>query len=67
MPSLGSCLHLVRTLSNPRWEDFDYSPLVEDKTTNRFYWLGDGLTYAEKTNSGDRKSVPSSMYIDKSR
>ncbi|KAI0319936.1 FAD/NAD-P-binding domain-containing protein [Amylostereum chailletii] len=48
----GSCLHAVRTLSHPRWEDFDYTPL--DKTTSRLYWLGDGQTYNEKTMTGDR-------------
>lgn len=50
----GSCLHLTRVLSNQRWEDFTYAPLTEDRTTNRFYWLGDGLTLAEKTEDGDR-------------
>ncbi|KZV69317.1 FAD/NAD-binding domain-containing protein [Peniophora sp. CONT] len=50
----GSCLHLARVLQNPRWEDFNYAALPEDRTTNRFYWLGDGLTLAEKTEDGDR-------------
>ncbi|VDC03361.1 unnamed protein product [Peniophora sp. CBMAI 1063] len=50
----GSCLHLARVLSNPRWEDFDFAQLPEDRTRNRFYWLGDGLTLAEKTEDGDR-------------
>ncbi|VDB82952.1 unnamed protein product [Peniophora sp. CBMAI 1063] len=53
-PWPGSCLHLVRTLSHPRWEDFEYTQLVEDEAKARFYWLGDGLTYAEKTLQGDR-------------
>ncbi|KZV71680.1 FAD/NAD-P-binding domain-containing protein [Peniophora sp. CONT] len=50
----GSCLHLSRVLTHPRWEDFTYERLNEDQTTNRFFWLGDGLTYAEKTLTGDR-------------
>ena len=54
-PWPGSCLHLVRTLSHPRWEDFDYTELIEDETLTRFHWLGNGLTYAEKTMQGDRK------------
>ena len=49
----GTCLHAVRTLSNPRWEDFDYTQLDEDKST--LFWLGDGQTYNEKTMTGDRK------------
>ncbi|VDB82949.1 unnamed protein product [Peniophora sp. CBMAI 1063] len=50
----GTCLHLLRTLAHPRWEDFDYKPVHEDQTENTFYWLGDGLTHAEKTMTGDR-------------
>ncbi|KAI5115440.1 hypothetical protein M0805_005525 [Coniferiporia weirii] len=48
----GSCLHAIKTLENPRWEDFNYEPLGESK--NRFYWLGDGSTYNEKHMVGDR-------------
>lgn len=50
----GSCLHAVRTLEHPRWEDYEYEPLDESKTKNRFYWLGDGSTHNEKYMSGDR-------------
>ncbi|THH13677.1 hypothetical protein EW146_g6564 [Bondarzewia mesenterica] len=50
----GSCLHAVRALSNPRWEDFNYEPLPGDKTRARFFWLGDGSTYNEKMMTGDR-------------
>ncbi|KZV71672.1 FAD/NAD(P)-binding domain-containing protein [Peniophora sp. CONT] len=50
----GTCLHLIRTLTHPRWEDFKYEHLDEDQTENKFYWLGDGMTYAEKTMTGDR-------------
>ncbi|KAI0066744.1 FAD/NAD(P)-binding domain-containing protein [Artomyces pyxidatus] len=48
----GTCLHAVRTLANPRWEDYTYTSL--DKTGNRLYWLGDGQTHNEKTMTGDR-------------
>jgi len=49
----GSSLHILRALSHPRWEDFNYEPF-DAKTKNRFYWLGDGLTFNEKTLTGDR-------------
>ncbi|OCH84940.1 FAD/NAD-binding domain-containing protein [Obba rivulosa] len=48
----GSSLHAVRALERPRWEDYTFEPL--DPVRNRFYWLGDGQTYAEKTMTGDR-------------
>jgi len=48
----GSCLHATRALASPRWEDYNYEYL--DKTTNRFYYLGDGLTKNEKDPAGDR-------------
>ncbi|TDL19261.1 FAD/NAD(P)-binding domain-containing protein [Rickenella mellea] len=48
----GSCLHAIRAMANPRWEDFDYKYL--ENTKNRFQWLGDGSTYAEKHMKGDR-------------
>lgn len=48
----GSCLHALRVLEHPRWEDFDYEQLHEIK--NRFHWLGEGQTYNEKTMTGDR-------------
>ena len=48
----GSCLHALRALQHPRWEDFDYIRI--DKMRNRFSWLGDGSTWNEKTMTGDR-------------
>ncbi|KAI0275485.1 hypothetical protein BC834DRAFT_52296 [Gloeopeniophorella convolvens] len=48
----GTCLHAVRTLANPRWEDYEYEPLEGSK--NRLYWLGDGQTHNEKVGSGNR-------------
>jgi hypothetical protein len=50
----GSCLHALRALRYPRWEDYDYERL--DSTSNRLQWLGDGQTVNEKTMTGDRKS-----------
>ncbi|KZT12304.1 FAD/NAD-binding domain-containing protein [Laetiporus sulphureus 93-53] len=48
----GSSLHGLRVLEHPRWEDFKYESA--DGVHNRFYWLGDGQTYNEKTMTGDR-------------
>ena len=53
----GSCLHAVRALEHPRWEDFNYEPLDGSGTRNRFYWLGDGSTYNEKHMVRDRESA----------
>lgn len=49
----GSNLHHLRVLRNPRWEDFSYEQL--DKTKNRFYWFGNGMTLGEKALVDDRK------------
>lgn len=49
----GSNLHHLRVLRNPRWEDFSYEQL--DKTKNRFYWFGNGMTLGEKALIDDRK------------
>lgn len=51
--SAGSCLHHFRTLRYPRWEDYNYESL--DKTSNRLFWLGNGMTEAEDTSVGNRK------------
>ena len=45
----GSVLHLIRTLHEPRWQDYDYEYL---NTESMFGYLGDGWTEAEK-NGGD--------------
>ncbi|GBE88396.1 Putative sterigmatocystin biosynthesis monooxygenase [Sparassis crispa] len=47
----GSCLHAVRAIKHPRWEDYTYEAVNGIK--NRLYWLGDGQTYNEKTMTGD--------------
>ncbi|KAI0720658.1 FAD/NAD-binding domain-containing protein [Fomitopsis betulina] len=48
----GSCLHAVRTIEHPRWEDYTYE--LSGGVKNRMHWLGDGQTYNEKTMNGDR-------------
>ncbi|KAF8149231.1 FAD/NAD-P-binding domain-containing protein [Mycena galopus ATCC 62051] len=47
----GSALHAIRTLANPRWEDYEYESI--DKTRNRLYWLGAGDTENERTRTGN--------------
>ncbi|KAJ7082429.1 FAD/NAD-binding domain-containing protein [Mycena belliarum] len=47
----GSGLHAIRTLAEPRWEDFEYEAI--DKTRNRLHWLGAGQTEDERTGTGD--------------
>ncbi|KAJ3989070.1 FAD/NAD-binding domain-containing protein [Lentinula detonsa] len=48
----GSSLHCVKALEHPRWEDYDYELL--DSQKNRFFWLGDGNTIADKVPGSDR-------------
>ncbi|KAJ6520167.1 FAD/NAD-binding domain-containing protein [Mycena sanguinolenta] len=48
----GSCLHAVRALEHPRWEDYTYEPL--DGHRNRFFWAGNGTTVAEETPGADK-------------
>ncbi|KAJ3795118.1 FAD/NAD-binding domain-containing protein [Lentinula aff. detonsa] len=48
----GSSLHCVNALEHPRWEDYDYELL--DSQNNRFFWLGDGNTMADKVPGSDR-------------
>ena len=50
---VGSTLHALRALRNPRWEDYNYEQA--DPIPNRMYWLGDGQTWNEKTMTGDSK------------
>ncbi|KZT22657.1 FAD/NAD(P)-binding domain-containing protein [Neolentinus lepideus HHB14362 ss-1] len=58
----GSCLHAVRALAHPRWEDFNYE--LADPVKNRFHWLGDGQTYNEKTVTGDHAWYLSPEEVD---
>jgi hypothetical protein len=45
----GSTLHAVKTLMDPRWEDYDFESIKE----NRFHYLGNGFTTAEVTKGED--------------
>ena len=45
----GSVLHLIRTLQEPRWQDYEYEYLNK---ASMFGYLGDGWTDIEK-NGGD--------------
>lgn len=52
----GSSLHAVKTLSNPRWEDYSYtyhSSTGTSKHTSRFAFLGNGETFNEREGNGD--------------
>lgn len=42
----GSSNHVVKTLENPRWEDYEYT---RNDGEDQFDWLGDGWTVADKT------------------
>ncbi|PIL29539.1 hypothetical protein GSI_08347 [Ganoderma sinense ZZ0214-1] len=59
----GSVLYMSRTLEHPRWEDFEYER--SDAVKNRLYWLGDGQTSDEKSESGDRAWYFGEGYIDR--
>jgi len=48
----GSTLHALKAFENPRWEDFNYERL--DNQKNRFHWLGNGWTVNERDNIGNR-------------
>ncbi|BGO99663.1 hypothetical protein NBRC10513v2_003890 [Rhodotorula toruloides] len=39
----GSALHAIKTIENPRWEDFEYTHLNK----NRLAWLGNGWSKTE--------------------
>ncbi|KAI0714205.1 FAD/NAD-P-binding domain-containing protein [Cerioporus squamosus] len=58
----GSALAAVKAITHPRWEDFDYE--ASDPIKNRFYWLGDGQTYSEKTMTGDRAWYLRKKFLD---
>ncbi|KIV81308.1 hypothetical protein PV11_03501 [Exophiala sideris] len=45
-PWPGSGVHAHRVLANPRWEDFEYSPMTQTGE-NAMAWLGNGLTLAQ--------------------
>lgn len=54
----GSSLHCIRTLSSPRWEDFEYKYCDDDE----FGWFGNGWTLAEKYVTEEVESL--TWYLD---
>uniref|UniRef100_A0A8H7K6B5 FAD/NAD(P)-binding domain-containing protein n=1 Tax=Bionectria ochroleuca TaxID=29856 RepID=A0A8H7K6B5_BIOOC len=46
----GSSLHAIKTLEEPRWEDFEYTFLNDNPTA----WLGDGSTEADHDPNADK-------------
>jgi len=55
----GSCLHAIKVLKHPRWEDFDY---VQTTQKNRLAWLGSGWTEVEmEEDTPERNTAP---YLD---
>jgi len=50
----GSTLHAIDTLRSPRWEDYDYTYIVDEngKRGNRLKWLGNGWSSLQ-TDGGD--------------
>jgi len=48
----GSCLHAVKALESPRWEDYNMTSALSQK--NRLAWLGNGWTQLEKNKDGNR-------------
>jgi cation diffusion facilitator CzcD-associated flavoprotein CzcO len=49
----GSSLHAVRALTDPRWEDFNFSKGESSKRANRFDYLGNGSTVEETLENGE--------------
>ena len=58
---IGSTLHALKALRNPRWEDYNYEQA--DDIQNRMYWLGDGQTWNEKTLTGDSACLASNFGV----
>ncbi|KAJ3553810.1 hypothetical protein NM688_g3419 [Phlebia brevispora] len=58
----GSGLHCMRALRYPRWEDYNYER--DDRTRNRLYWLGNGMTVNEESLSGNRAWFLDDDYVD---
>ncbi|GAA6060117.1 hypothetical protein JCM10212_003525 [Sporobolomyces blumeae] len=55
----GSCLHAIKALKHPRWEDYDYTS--SSSQGNRFGWLGSGWSAEEMDDSG---SGDTAFYLD---
>ncbi|TBU26545.1 FAD/NAD(P)-binding domain-containing protein [Dichomitus squalens] len=58
-----SSLHAMKALQNPRWEDYEYESA--DTEENSLFWLGDGQTWAEKSQHGDRAWYLREEFIDR--
>ncbi|PIL26744.1 hypothetical protein GSI_11158 [Ganoderma sinense ZZ0214-1] len=59
----GSNLHAVKALQHPRWEDYEYERA--DPEENSLYWLGDGQTWDEKDENGDRAWYLREEFVDR--
>ncbi|KAK5020921.1 hypothetical protein LTS07_011356 [Exophiala sideris] len=59
---IGSGVHSRKTLLNPRWEDFDYEPMSE-VTENRYAWLGNGMTIAQRDGMDPTEYLDLKQYI----
>ncbi|KAM5545289.1 hypothetical protein V8D89_001400 [Ganoderma adspersum] len=59
----GSNLHAVRALQHPRWEDYEYERA--DPEENSLYWLGDGQSWDEKNENGDRAWYLREEFVDR--
>ncbi|KAK4048940.1 hypothetical protein OIV83_004496 [Microbotryomycetes sp. JL201] len=55
----GSCLHAIKALKHPRWEDFDYQQRGQP---NRFAWLGNGS--AEEENGPPDSGLDRAFYLN---
>lgn len=64
--TLGSCLHVLRALKHPRWEDFKYERQDPSPSAHSLYWLGNGMTRNDGTLSGtgDRAWYLREGYVD---
>ncbi|KAL4250051.1 FAD-binding Monooxygenase Superfamily protein [Abortiporus biennis] len=58
----GSCLHALRALRHPRWEDFKYEKM--DGVQNRFHWLGNGTTFNEQNETGETAWYLDPAYVN---
>ena len=45
----------MKALQYPKWEDYEYE--YADSEDNSLYWLGDGQSWDEKNENGDRAST----------
>lgn len=50
----GSCLHAIKALKHPRWEDYEYTSASPQNA--RMGWLGSGWTRAEMDQERESQS-----------